>query len=653
MMTMPPQPRAHAPQLRSSATGQRLRTRRWRALTGYLAGLLAMLVSPVLDAAPCYAEARFVLTNLDAPGEGFNDPTPVAPVGGNDGQTLGEQRQIAVQYAADLWGAVLESDVDIVVAVNFEALGCDTEAAILATAAPSLTVEGLRARWADPGLMYPSALADRLLGEDAAPGSPDIVATFNSSIDVDCGASVRWYYGLDGDGDDTDLVQTALHEFAHGLGMVMLVDADTGSLLLGTPDPLTALAYDHLQAATLDTLDDASRLQSLKNVRQVVFKGERTRAEALRWLQTGTPALGFTPQQNGLSGYIADSNLGTTPLGSLEGPLLLGSPDDACSPVWGARGRFVLLKPACSPERVIQQLASSGALGLLIALPTIRQSPPVPLDLPSELASSLPVLTLSYDDGELLTNAMASQQLEAHLDVAVEQRLGLGPDGYLLLNATDPITTSVLSHWDSLARPNLLMEPFVGPKEDRHTLDLTVSALEDLGWASPCGDGVQQAGEECDDGSLNSNSTADACRTDCSRARCGDGIVDSGEACDDGVYNGDEATSTCTASCEPSPCATGALDCGPTTTPTAPAATSQDTAGTFASEPEPLDDLPTGGLPLGAPVVPATTPTTHEDGCGCRIGPASTTPAGPLRLAVGVLLICLLPLRRAFRNRQS
>ncbi len=51
-----------------------------------------------------------------------------------------------------------------------------------------------------------------------------------------------------------------------------------------------------------------------------------------------------------------------------------------------------------------------------------------------------------------------------------------------------------------------------------------------------CGDGVTVAGcEECDDGAGNSDTTPDACRTDCSLPRCGDGLADlgHGEECDD------------------------------------------------------------------------------------------------------------------------
>lgn len=62
-----------------------------------------------------------------------------------------------------------------------------------------------------------------------------------------------------------------------------------------------------------------------------------------------------------------------------------------------------------------------------------------------------------------------------------------------------------------------------------------------------CSDGHVQAGvEECDDGVANSDTVADACRTDCTRASIGDAVVDTaaGEECDDGnVQDGDGCSS--------------------------------------------------------------------------------------------------------------
>ncbi len=67
--------------------------------------------------------------------------------------------------------------------------------------------------------------------------------------------------------------------------------------------------------------------------------------------------------------------------------------------------------------------------------------------------------------------------------------------------------------------------------------DSTTAPVEDSGAAllpPGCGDGVVDAGEQCDDGPANSDVDPNRCRTDCALPRCGDGVVDDGESCDDG-----------------------------------------------------------------------------------------------------------------------
>lgn len=50
-----------------------------------------------------------------------------------------------------------------------------------------------------------------------------------------------------------------------------------------------------------------------------------------------------------------------------------------------------------------------------------------------------------------------------------------------------------------------------------------------------CGNGRTETGEECDDGiDGNSDTTPNACRTDCTNPACHDGVQDTGEGCDDG-----------------------------------------------------------------------------------------------------------------------
>lgn len=59
-----------------------------------------------------------------------------------------------------------------------------------------------------------------------------------------------------------------------------------------------------------------------------------------------------------------------------------------------------------------------------------------------------------------------------------------------------------------------------------------------------CGDGILQAGlgEECDNGNANSDTAADACRTNCKLPSCSDGVADTGEDCSVACAAGTEET---------------------------------------------------------------------------------------------------------------
>lgn len=603
-------------------------------------GLALLAALCCCGASQALAEVQITIVNGDDDGEGLNDPTPVTPIGGNTGTTLGQQRLLAVQYAAELWGNELESDVPIVIAVNFEELGCEGNSAVLASAAPTFAFDQVTTQWADPNTIYASALADRLLGQDAAPGEADIVATFNASIDTECNDIFQWYYGLDAQGEETDLVQTALHEFAHGLGMIMLVNSGDGSLAVttdeGSVDPLTARAFDRQLGLTMDNMSDAQRLQALSEARQVVFLGEQTRAASAQFLERGTPSLTFDPAVPGYSGHISDSNLGTLGGRSLAGPIIVPENPDGCSAIEGATDAFVFMVPTCNPLDVAELLAEDGALGILLVLGSFDQTPPIPLDLPGSFdGAPLPVLTLSLSDAQALVIALNSGEVNAQLDIAQEQPRGVGPNGYLLLNASDPISTSVLSHWDSLARPNLLMEAFEGPAEDVHGLDVTVAALNDLGWAAPCGDGILNDGEICDDGDNNSNTVANACRTNCIPAFCGDGVLDTSEICDDGADNGTLA-GTCNSACS------GYLSEDAINDKNV-ASGNNNTAGSANSG--------SGGFDLGTGSADGTGDNTELSSGGstggCRVGDASSSAgAGSSLLILGALYVLRTRRRR-------
>lgn len=88
-----------------------------------------------------------------------------------------------------------------------------------------------------------------------------------------------------------------------------------------------------------------------------------------------------------------------------------------------------------------------------------------------------------------------------------------------------------------------------------------VQALVDLAFPSApvCGNGIPQEGEACDNGAQNSDTAADACRTDCTLPVCGDGTTDPGnaESCDDA---NSVALDGCTPACVKEFCGDGTVN---------------------------------------------------------------------------------------------
>ena len=92
--------------------------------------------------------------------------------------------------------------------------------------------------------------------------------------------------------------------------------------------------------------------------------------------------------------------------------------------------------------------------------------------------------------------------------------------------------------------------------------DALVSDTSDTNNTSTlCGNAFPDPNEQCDDGSANSDTLADACRTNCRNASCGDGVIDLrlNETCDDGNSIDDDA---CNNLCRLASCGDGALQPG-------------------------------------------------------------------------------------------
>src|SRR5262245_49296319 len=174
-----------------------------RSLISFRGAILAVALG--LAVAPSvFAGANIVIQNNDAAGVGFNDPTPAAPVGGNSGTTVGQQRLIAFQFAASVWGATLDSVPTITIQASWAALPCTPTSGTLGSAG-TINIFRNFPNAPFPNTWYGGALANKLAGSDLN-ANAEINAQFNLSVgSASCLTASPWYYGLDNNhGNGTD-----------------------------------------------------------------------------------------------------------------------------------------------------------------------------------------------------------------------------------------------------------------------------------------------------------------------------------------------------------------------------------------------------------------------------------------------------------------
>jgi murein DD-endopeptidase MepM/ murein hydrolase activator NlpD len=242
-------------------------------------GLVAALLGAAAAAPPVVHAATFTIINNDGPGEGFNDSTPATSVGGNSGTTIGQQRLIAFQYAADIWAARLSSPVAIRVRAQFNPQTCSATSTILGSAGP---ISVFRDFPGAPvaGTWYAVALANALNGSDLDPTGDDISATFNSSIGTTCPFPRVWYYGLDGNaGSNIDFVSVLLHELGHGLGFLTFVDLTSGAKFFGFDDAFMLNLENHgASPPDYPGMNDAQRVAASTATGNLHWTGANVRA---------------------------------------------------------------------------------------------------------------------------------------------------------------------------------------------------------------------------------------------------------------------------------------------------------------------------------------------------------------------------------------
>ena len=454
---------------------------------------LALSLVAVLAVAASASAANIIVLSVDEPGQGLDDPTPVAPVGGNPGTTLGEQRAFVYEYAAQLWGAAIDSPATIFVAARFRPLGCTPTSGTLGSAGTTFVFANF-AGAPVANTWYHSALADALAGTDLNPGFFDISSSFNSAIDdpaadPNCLTGRNWYYGIDHNGGSHfDFLNVVSHEIAHGLGFANFVNEATGANFNNRTDVYSLSTFDVTTGLTWDQMTNAERAASAVNDRNVVWNGVSATAAA-------PSVLGPRPSVIVLSGQAAGSHEANPaafgPAITVEGTTGIvrlandgvGVASDACEPLPAGgpdnvSDKIVLAdRGGCTFVQKVANAQAAGAKGVIVAnsIPGGTLSPMGG----SGPGIAIPSMGISFELGQELRASLPVVKLK--IDPSVQAGT---QDGFVRLYAPSVVALgSSISHWDVTASPNLLMEPFItNTLRAADTLDLTPALFEDLGW---------------------------------------------------------------------------------------------------------------------------------------------------------------------------
>lgn len=461
-----------------------------------------VFVLPFLFSFHAYA-ANIIIQNNDGDNEGLNDPTPPPHANQigvtNTADTLGALRMEVLMAAAEVWGDILNSDIDIKVGATFDDdLFCSKFGATLGRAGSTGSQQGFTN--SDVGVAYPVALAESLSSSELNGTSLEITAQFNSTVDnndVDCLEGKGFYYGLDGNAPDgtSALFQVVLHELGHGLGFASMVNNTTGGFntFPENPDSFSRNLKDLETDKTWVNMNNAERKASSLNEPDLVWTGTQVMADRSLHLynapelKINAPApigifeatLGYQSIEipgSGLNAQVVDGNTFTEPG---------GDPADGCAQIgFGGTfsGKIVLFDKSDDPgcTAVFQALFSQweDAVGVIIAETAVGGFPDVSGGILNDI--TIPYIGVSKAEADQLRSNIGTANVT--IQRIANQFAGENQGNLKMHGPAGLEPGSSVSHWSKSATPNLLMEPVFGTLVFEN-VDLTAAAFRDIGWS--------------------------------------------------------------------------------------------------------------------------------------------------------------------------
>ncbi len=450
-----------------------------------LAALTAFVVLSLSSST--FGAASIVIQNADAAGVGFNDTTPVAPVGGNPGTTLGQQRLNTFQFAANIWGATLVSNSTITIRASWAPLECSANSAVLGAAGSAFIFHNFSGA-PFGNTWYSAALANALHGSDLD-SSQEINAQFNVNLGTPgCGETFPFYLGFDNNhGNGTDLVAVLLHEFGHGLGFQTFTSSSTGGQPSNIPSIFDRFLFDNSTGKTWAQMTAGERQASAINTGHLTWNGNNVTSVTTSVL--ATPRLRVNSPAAIAGSYV----VGTAGFGpSLSFPgqtaaVVQSQPNDGCAALTNGAvisGKIALIdRGTCNFTVKVKNAQNVGAVAVVIVDNT-PDSPPAGLG-GSDPSITIPSVRITQADGNTIKSQLTAG-VNATLLLDHSAPGGADAQNRALMYAPNPVEGgSSVSHWDTSLFPNQLMEPNINGDLGHGVdlpRDLTASLMKDIGW---------------------------------------------------------------------------------------------------------------------------------------------------------------------------
>ena len=446
--------------------------------------------------------AQFVFITNDPTGVGFNDNTAASTLsaqalGNNLGTTVGELRRNVLEAAGARWSQFLNSQIPILVDVDFEDLGGSSAGGIVLAGASASSYVRNFANAPRPGIYYPLALASSLADADLRPDLSDIDITVNSNAELDGNSGPSWYYGLDGNTPSNliNFSDVIAHELGHGLGFASFADLETGEYAFDDPDIFSTLIYDSEVFLSWESMNDSGRVTSATNDPFVVWFGpySNTAADGVNdYIASGKqnftiagtsyPALkadfSSSISDDGFTGELVLVNDGIN-ITSDAAEVIINTTELSGKIALVDRGlvRFDLKVSRAQDAGALAVVIANDVEGDAIFSPIGESTDPVPVIFVSEnsginlkalLSTGNPVSVTLFTS--LLTVNEGGSATEFQTNIRLHAPATLEPG-------------SSVSHWSEDASPNLLMEPSINSGLNEN-LDLSPLLMKDIGWST-------------------------------------------------------------------------------------------------------------------------------------------------------------------------